>query len=152
RAASQAPTLRRDSPLLSLLRTRFIAVPEEQGTVIHERPERLPRFLLVQRYRVLTAPEVLTALSDPQFSGRAEVLLESLPNPAPQISVNPGSVELVESSTDSSTVSVTLGAPAILLITDSYSRHWHATPVGENPQHEYQVLPGDYCLQAIPLA
>ena len=42
--------------------------------------------------------------------------------------------------------------PAILLITDPYSRDWRAVPLAGSSQQSYEILPADYILRAIPLA
>ena len=49
---------------------------------------------------------------------------------------------------------ITAEAPknAILLITDTYSKHWHATALAGSSQQKYEIMPGDYLLRAIPLA
>ncbi len=38
------------------------------------------------------------------------------------------------------------------MVTDSYSKYWHATPIEPGPQTSYAVMPADYTLRAIPLA
>jgi uncharacterized membrane protein YfhO len=43
-------------------------------------------------------------------------------------------------------------APAILLITDNYTRGWHVRSLGPAPQQEYQILPGNFTQIAIPVA
>jgi hypothetical protein len=47
-------------------------------------------------------------------------MLETTPDPAPAPTIEPGTVKLVNSSTDHLTIEADLPAPAILLITDPY--------------------------------
>jgi uncharacterized membrane protein YfhO len=61
-------------------------------------------------------------------------------------------VELADSSTDHLTIRAELPHAALLLITDSYSAGWRATPLPGSIQRSYQVLPANYVLRAIPLA
>ena len=42
--------------------------------------------------------------------------------------------------------------PAVLLVTDVYSSGWRVRPLAPGPQAEYQVMPANYCLRAVPLA
>jgi uncharacterized membrane protein YfhO len=48
-------------------------------------------------------------------------------------------------------VQAALDKPSLLLVTDNYSEGWHALPLEKDLQNSYQVVPGDYFLQAIPL-
>ena len=67
----------------------------------------------------------------------------------------PGEARLVQETTDALTIEADLRAPAILLVTDTYSDGWHARSLlpdrGDGDQTRYQVLPADYCLRGIPL-
>jgi len=89
------------------------------------------------------------------FDFRQTVILEDPPGIAPGAErggwIEPGTVRLTESSTDHLVVEAELSLPAVLLITDAYSRHWRATPLPGSTQREYRLVPGDYCLQAVPL-
>jgi hypothetical protein len=48
-------------------------------------------------------------------------------------------------------VSAQTAKPAILLITDTYSRGWKATALSDSVQKSYRVMPGDAFARAIPL-
>ncbi|MGZ5566333.1 MAG: hypothetical protein ACXWKG_04895, partial [Limisphaerales bacterium] len=41
---------------------------------------------------------------------------------------------------------------AILLVTDAYSRFWKVHALEPSSQQNYEILPADYCLRAVPLA
>ena len=81
-----------------------------------------------------------------------EVILESQPSPLPQPARQKGTVKLLESSTDFLKIEADVGAPALLLITDSYSRGWRARALPGSAQARYEVMPANYCLRAIPLS
>jgi uncharacterized membrane protein YfhO len=42
--------------------------------------------------------------------------------------------------------------PSILLVTDSFDDGWRVRALEPGPQSEYQVLPADHALRAVPLA
>ena len=44
-----------------------------------------------------------------------------------------------------------LSAPAILLVTDGWSKDWRAEAVGGTARQHYHVMPANYVLRAIPL-
>ena len=53
---------------------------------------------------------------------------------------------------DHLTIKANLAAPAILLITDNYSRGWRVRSLTPSFQSKYEVMPANYTLMAIPLA
>ena len=70
----------------------------------------------------------------------------------PQPAREKGTVKLLESSTDCLNIEADTGAPALLLITDAYSRGWRALALPGSAQARYEVMPANYCLRVIPLA
>ncbi len=140
-----------------MLRCRYAIVPEglpNSPAGIYENPDVLPRFLLVRDYMVLENPWViLDGMSEPGFDSRRTVMLEQAPVPAPDPSKGPAAAEVIveDESSDHVTVRVTLDAPAILLVTDPYSGGWGAVALEDSVQQEYQTLPANYALRAVPL-
>jgi len=59
---------------------------------------------------------------------------------------------LVDSSSDSLTIEADVSSPSLLLVTDAYSSGWRALPLPGSIQSQYQILPADVCLRAVPLA
>ncbi|MEI6315531.1 MAG: hypothetical protein WCO89_11725, partial [Syntrophus sp. (in: bacteria)] len=59
---------------------------------------------------------------------------------------------VLDSGGDHLTIKANLAAPAILLITDNYSRGWQVRSLKPGAQKEYEILPANYTLMAIPLA
>ncbi len=146
------------APLLGMLRLRYVVELTDWG--VHARladvPE-LPRAFLVNRWRVVSdVAERLAALKDRSFEARTTVLLETAPDPVPSVMLDPAtvgsSVRVVDLSTDALEIDAELAAPAVLVLSDSYSAGWKATPLSPGPQPKYTVLPGDHTLRAIPLA
>src|ERR1043166_3268693 len=140
-------------PAFSMLRCRFV-FPSGAGARFYETTTPpLPRALLVEHCRVLTNRDlILSALTSADFNPREVVILEPPPDPYPQPALEKGTVPILDTSTDDLTIEAHLKSPAILLITDSYSRHWRVRPLPGTAQSHYQILPANYCLRAVPLA
>jgi hypothetical protein len=145
----------RDSPFLKMLRCRFVIVSISQAgqLQVHEIENPLPHLQLVPRCRILTnRNEIFNTLTNAAFNPREEVILESAPQPAPQPANAVGTVKLVDSGTDYLDVEAEVPSSCILLITDSYAKGWCARALSGSGQRDYQVMPANYCLRAIPLA
>ncbi|MGA2557387.1 MAG: hypothetical protein ABSG04_14055 [Verrucomicrobiota bacterium] len=137
--------------VLRMLRLRYLFSDDERTCT--ELAGGLPHLLLVDRFRVLTNyHEIFSTLANENFKMDQEVILESPPTPLPQPARDQGTVRLLESSTDYLKIQAEVGAPALLLITDSYSRGWRALALPGSSQAAYQVMPANYCLRVIPLA
>jgi hypothetical protein len=146
-------SFKRPQPLYDMLRCRYVLISKQGSVQIGEIGNPMPRLQLIQDYAVLTGrDDIFAALTAPAFDPRHEVILETAPHPQPVKSVQQGTVKLVDSSTDQLTIQANLPQPAILLITDAYSENWKAVPLADSAQQQYQVLPANYVLRAIPLA
>lgn len=111
----------------------------------------LPRLLLVGKRQVVTGrDEIFAAMDDASFDPRDKVILEQPPDPSPA-GVVAGTVRLGDSSTDHLTIEADLQAPAILLVTDAYSRNWRIRGLGDSARQAYRILPANYALRAVPL-
>jgi hypothetical protein len=140
-------------PLYALLRYRYAFLPDGAGYKVYEAPNPLPRALLVTNYQVQpTRDAIFSAMTKPGFDPRQTVLLESDPSPRPSPGATPGTVHVLATGSDSLTLEADTPAPALLLITDLYSRDWSARPLPGSSQDAYQILPADYVVRAIPLA
>jgi hypothetical protein len=138
-------------PIYSLLRLQF-AFAKTDKFIIYQLPNPLPQALLVSDYRVLPDRDAIFAeLAIPDFNPRLAVFLESEPSPRPEPAATPGTVKVTEVNGDLLDIEADTPAPAILLITDLYSRDWQARPLAGSVQQHYDLLPGDYILRAIPL-
>jgi hypothetical protein len=142
-------------PMLHLVRLRYVFWGIDNG--FFSSPGDLPHVLLVDGWQRLEhRNDILAALNAFTFDGRKTVILEQDPVPAPVAAPTPGSdpgtVQLLNVTTDSLTIEANVKRPMLLLITDSYSRYWRATALPGSSQREYQVMPADYTLMAIPLS
>ena len=142
--------IKRPHPLYALLRCRyFLNVKTMQKTEI---ANILPHVLLVNDARVLPTREAIFAfMKAPNFNPRQTVLLETAPSLHPTKNAPVGNARVLESSTDHLIIEAETKTPAILLITDSYSRDWRAWGLPGSAQQEYSVQPANWVLRAIPL-
>ena len=139
--------------LFRMLRLRYILPPRNSTRPTTETADPLPHFLLVRDYRVIPGRDaIFAALRAPSFDPWKTVILETTPDPPPGPATQGGAVTLLNDTTDSMELEVDAPDPAILLITDAYSKAWRVRPIGDNPQQHYELLPANYVLRAAPLA
>jgi hypothetical protein len=146
------PVLRTMSPLFGMLRLRFVVqvTPGRMSVGPTNLPE-LPRATLMNDWKVLPTDQVLAALMDPAFEPARTVLLESDPGLAPAPASERGTVSVTTISTDEIEIRADAPAPAVLLVTDTYSAGWTATALAGSSQGSYRIMPANYALRAIPL-
>ena len=141
-----------------MVRCRYAIVPDglpNSPPGIYENPDAFPRFLLVHNFVVIESLSViLRTMNEPGFDPRKTVVLEQAPTPAPDPNKGPSSAEVIveDESSDHVTVRITLDEPAILVVTDPYSGGWGVLGLPDSVQQQYQLLPGNYALRAIPLS
>ena len=151
--ATQYVNFSRFDPLYAMLRLRYVFVPDQNQMRIAEAPAMpLPRVLLVPKYRVIKKrDQIFSAMRESGFDPRREVLLESSPTPAPVEAGDQGSVKVLDTSTDFLTIEADVKQPAILLITDLYTPAWKAVALAGSAQAQYELVPANYILRAVPL-
>ena len=151
--------IRQYHPLFKMLRLRYIFTPGEKGVTVQEYPDWMPRISLVQDWRVAgTRKEIFQELGKQTFDPRRMVVLEKAPTPGPASA--PGHLKsdgkntyaVLDSASDHLTIKANLAMPAILLITDNYSRGWRVRSLNPSFQSQYEIMPANYTLMAIPLA
>jgi hypothetical protein len=151
--ATQIVTFRSLPSLYRLLRLRYVFSGSDTGVKVYEVPEAMDRVQLVSGYRVLPSRDALfSAMSQPDFDPSEEVLLETRPGFRSSQNLHPGSVRILSFFADQFTIEADTSAPSLLLITDAFSRDWHARPLPGSSQSHYEVMPADYALRATPLA
>ena len=139
--------------LYEMLRCRYHFVIMGDHIYVLKTPNVMDRLHLIGDWRVLAErDQIFAAMGDPSFDPRKTVILETEPEPRPAKSNPEGEAKVVDSSTDHLTIEASLRDPAILLITDPYSKGWRARALPDSEQTEYKVMPANYVLRAIPLA
>ncbi|MGH7178593.1 MAG: hypothetical protein ACREJC_14545, partial [Tepidisphaeraceae bacterium] len=141
-----------DPNVFDLIRCRLI-LPMDPDQLPDERPGLMPTLRLIRNYAVLRDRDsILRTLTDVRFEPRDTVLLESEPDPKPVKGAEIGTAEVVRRGVGTLEIKADVPTPAILLITENYSRDWHARPRETGPQSSYPILSADWALMAIPLA
>lgn len=139
-------------PLYTMLRCRHHITPAGKDIKLAKGNEEMPRAFLLTDYEVHPRRDDLFAvMASPSFDWRRRVLLETPPEPLPEPAQIPGEVTIREISTDELAIEAQVTSPAILVITDGYSKGWRAKAAPESTQQHYEVLPANYILRAIPL-
>jgi hypothetical protein len=152
--ASQYVNFHRFIGLYRMLRCRYFMTGKEENLKVTDTGISMPRLLLMQDWKVLpNRNDIFSAIAKADFDSSRTVILERQPNPVPEKTAQQqGTVRLVDSSTDNLTIEAELQSPAILLVTDAYSRGWRAKALPGSSQQKYDVMPADYILRAVSLS
>jgi len=140
-------------PLYAMLRFRYAFSSEIPRKRVTESPTPpLPHLLLLSDWKVLDGRNsIFMAMRAPSFHPDKTVLLENEPEPHPEPGAT-GSVKLIRALPDELTIEADIDKPALLLITDLYTRSWRAETLPGSVQSTYSLMPADYILRGIPLA
>ena len=151
-AASQDLPIRQKSPLLNLVRGKIGFLPVANNPV-QTIGDPSPRFFMVSQYAIMTnRDDILRALASPDFQPKQAVILESKPNPIPELANISYSIRLLGANTDMWLLEIVCDHPTLLVMTDAYAKGWTATPLPGSVQTNYNVMPANYAMRAIPLA
>ena len=141
------------SPLMHLIGLRFAFLQLADRYRLMKIDGGLPHLRLAGDWlRIAERDRILATLNSPSFDPLKTVILESDPIPAPASGEPQGTTSLVEAGSGSMTITADVVHPALLVIADAYSRYWRAVPLSGSSQSQYQVLPADYALMAVPLS
>lgn len=150
---SQYVEFTQPDPLFRMLRLRHVFYLKADGVQHEEMPDPLPHVTLITDFTVETDRDKIFAIMDNEsFDPAKRVVLERQPNPMPIASKSPGSAKIIDRSTDHLTIEADVATPAILLVTDGYSKHWRIDPLPGSSQQQYELMPANYVLRAVPLA
>ncbi len=139
-------------PVYKMLRCRYFFFRKGKGLYLFESIETMKHLELIQDWLVIQERnKILATMANPKFNPAETVILESQPDYQPIKAKEKGTVKILDSSTDHLTIDANLLNPAILLITDTYSKGWHAKALVGSIQKEYKIMPANYTLMAIPL-
>jgi hypothetical protein len=149
------------SPLYPLLRLRYIVTRNHAG--LHKYPVQgaMERVQVVPGYRVVTGRDAAFAVMGREgFDPGRVVVLEAEPGAgtigSARQTFDPvgrdGSARVTQKSDDAFTVEADTPRPAILLVTDAYSRDWKAKALPGSAQLAYEIMPADHAFRATPLA
>jgi hypothetical protein len=152
-SASRIVDFQSVSPLYAMLRLRAAIVQSGgRAQVVPVQAKPLPRWRFYDRFRVEDDRDaVLAAISSPDFDLASEVVLETTPDPPPAPGESGGTVRVTDESTDRVDFEVTVDRPSLLLMTDAYHPFWRAEGRPGSVSSQYEILPANWVLRAIPL-
>lgn len=153
KAATQYVKFRRFSPLLTMIRVKYVVVREGGKTqIVPGATPPLGRLELVGAYQVHAhRANILGAMGSESFDPRKEVILEQPPDPAPVASPSQSRARIVREGTDFMDIEADLTNPAILLVTDAWADGWRAVPLAGSSQSHYKLVRADYALRGVAL-
>ena len=152
--ATQDVTFKSVDPLYAIVRLGYVLLPRPGDfRVFDVETPALPQVLLVAKYRIAKNRDaIFDAMRSSDFDPRAEVILETDPNPIPLRTETSARAQIISESTDSLIIEADTGQPAILLITDVYTPSWRAVSLPGSVQSNYHLQPANYILRAVPLS
>ena len=138
---------------LGLVRLRYL-LKRENGRWTAEKTglKEAPRTFITDRFQVLDPAEVLKKTSEGSFDFQKEVLLESDPGIQPAAGALRSRLAVSDLSTDKIEIRADVNKPAVLVVTDNYSRGWRVEPFSSSAQKAYRVMPANGFQRGIPLA
>ncbi len=137
---------------LGLLRLRYTLGVKGDGLTADKTPWKVaPRAFFADHWTLEPMDQAIQNSAKPGFDWGKNVYLETEPG----ISTQPGplqsQVQVRDLTSDEMEITATLNKPAVLVITDNYSRSWRATALASSSQQTFKVLPADGFLRGIPL-
>ncbi len=157
--ATGYPQIRKSHPRFDLMRCRYIIVPQAQGgEQVVEMTGGLPHVSLISDWKCTGGGRdaVFAELEKPVFDPHKTAVLEgqlpaSMGTPDGGAAPPAGTVRISREGADFLEVEATLSRPAILLVSDLYTPNWHVRALPGSAQANYELIPADYILRAIPL-
>lgn len=151
--ATQVMEFKRLHPLLAMLRVKYVV--DMKDNVLRIAPGATPplgQVELIGAYQVRRGREaILGALGAPSFDPRKEVILEREPQPVPVAAPSQGRAAVVRQGTDWLDIEAEVASPSVLLVTDAWSPAWRARALEGSSASQYEVMPANYALRAVPL-
>jgi hypothetical protein len=154
--ASQQPPFRQKSRMLGMFRCKVAFLPLADGRVnIDDKMSDIvmARFAVISDYKIIKDRDaILAAVGAPSYDPTKMVILEDTPNPVPDKEGVSYTVRLLGAKSDEWTVEAVCDKACLLVMTDAYSKDWRAEPLPGSVQSNYNVMPANYAMRAIPLA
>jgi hypothetical protein len=144
--------LQNNIPALGLFRLKYAFF--EQESQLKEQKlnlSQVPRAFIVSQWQSGFRESNWLQVLSPQFKPLKQVWLEQDPGIPNGLTEFKGSVSLNDLSSDKVEIRVEIKKPAILVITDNYSRYWKAMGYPDSAESSYSVMPANGFQRAIPL-
>lgn len=139
-------------PALCLFRLKY-AFYQQDGHLTQKKINlaKVPRAFLVSQWEKGTQESNWSFILSSKFNPLKKVWLEQDPGIPNSLLASDQHVTLNDLSSDKIEINVETTKPAILVITDNYSRYWKAIGYPDSVENVYQVMPANGFQRAIPL-
>tara|TARA_B100000959_G_scaffold193532_1_gene202406 strand:- start:344 stop:1174 length:831 start_codon:yes stop_codon:yes gene_type:complete len=136
-------------PILKMLRAAYV-FQNNKTEPVKPLPKPLAHLELLYQYALPgNASALLETLTSADFDPKELVLLEEEPSVKPTQPHHANRIIHKDSDTDFFDVEIILETPAIVLITDNFSKGWHAKDL--HGQQHYPLMRANYTLSALAL-
>lgn len=142
------------TPVLDLFRCGSVIQRMDGHLVSIRVGSPLPHALLIGNWEVRNGRDnVLKTVLNSKFDIRHDVVLEADPkiSQAPRGVSPTGKIQVVWLSSDTLDVRVESDTPAMLLITDTYSRFFKAIAQPDSDQKQFRVMPANWAQLSVPI-
>jgi hypothetical protein len=144
--------MNRFPPVLGLLRLRYVFHDAGDGWDIQRlHLKEAPRIFAADQWEILPEAEGLKRVMRADFDPQQKVFLETDPGTSQVPGTLVSQVSLKEINSDELRIDAKVSKPAVLVLTDNYSRGWKAESYPDPSREIYKVLPADGFLRAVPL-
>lgn len=136
--------------IFRMLRCRLVCLDPDRPPLRVADP--LPQALVVSDWVQIQNPRnILNYMVRSNFDAASTVVLEEPPDVQTIPAASPpGQVQVLAQTTDSLELKVHLNRPAILVVTNNYSKGWRVVPLKTGQQH-YRVMAANYTQIGVPL-
>jgi hypothetical protein len=139
--------------LFKMIRLRYIFIKEKDKIGFIDTKDSMDHINLIYDWQVIdNRNDIFNEMEKSTFNPRKKVILETFPGIIPGKTKHVEVCKIEDMSTDYLTIRGKLTKPAILLITDTFSKGWKAMPLPDSIQQVYHIMPANYTLMAIPLS
>jgi hypothetical protein len=139
--------------LYRMFRLRWVFYTANGNPLIATCKAPMQQVQLVGSCRMMPERDAMFShLLDPGFLPEKEVCLEQTPSIMPAGHDVEGTARVLNQDVNTLEIEAQCKEPAILLVTDNYAKGWQVRALEDSSQKLYELLPGNYCLRAIPLA
>jgi hypothetical protein len=133
---------------------RCLNVIDKDDQILPTQSVPLPRFSVISDFEIIpNEVELLDRLYARTYRARVSVFLGTDPGITPNSDVKPSrnNVRVLDASTDHVNLEVDAPEGGLLLCTDSYSTGWRVTALPDSAQWQYEIIPANYAMRAVPL-
>lgn len=150
--AGEYAILRHPAQAFRMLRLKYMfnGTQDQPNVSVVDGP--LEHAQMIYQYRIVRGRDrIFKVILDDHYPATKEVVLEGEPGVAAAPPATPGFASAHWVDSDTLDVVARTSTPGIVLITDTYSRFFHAAGLTDSSQKSYRVLPANYMEMGVPV-